>query len=263
MPSPRSQSQRKRRATVFQQELELFEEGTTPSHPNPNYAAFICEVGWTGTTMAEVNTRRKAGKGPGRGDSRTPTATTIATTSQTGRRAQEVAPEARAHIESLQKSMGSAFMPKLEQDIVAVARASPQSPKAGDHAQASTASVRCGQNSFEGSRWQMGSVQSGLAVGIQPRIRGLPQEAGGCYRRGEGEEAEAGGHSGARPDIRTSTTCRGDDAPKGAEAPELKFTEPVDLESDEELMKDAEMEHHKPTFGRVQNSPTRQADHQL
>ena len=32
---------------------------------------------------------------------------------------QEVAPEVRAHIESLQKSMGSAFAPKLEQDIVA------------------------------------------------------------------------------------------------------------------------------------------------
>ena len=126
----RSQSQRKRRATVFQQELELFEEGRRQAIRTPGvYAAFICEVGWTGTTMAEVNTRRKAGKGPGRGDSRTPTATTIATTSQTGRRAQEVAPEARAHIESLQKSMGSAFMPKLEQDIVAVARASPKAPK--------------------------------------------------------------------------------------------------------------------------------------
>lgn len=34
----------------------------------------------------------------------------------------EVAPEVKAHIESLQKSMGSAFTPKLEQDIIAAAK---------------------------------------------------------------------------------------------------------------------------------------------
>ena len=42
---------------------------------------------------------------------------------------QEVAREVRAHIESLQKSMGSAFAPKLEQDIIAAAKANPKGPK--------------------------------------------------------------------------------------------------------------------------------------
>ena len=51
------------------------------------YVAFFYEVGWTGTTMAEVNARRKAGKDPGGGESRTPPAGAIAAASQAGRRA--------------------------------------------------------------------------------------------------------------------------------------------------------------------------------
>ena len=42
---------------------------------------------------------------------------------------QEVAPEVRAHIESLPKSMVSAFTLKLEQDIIAAARAHPKGPR--------------------------------------------------------------------------------------------------------------------------------------
>ena len=41
----------------------------------------------------------------------------------------EVAPEVKAHIESLQKSMGAAFTPKLEQDIITAARANAKTPK--------------------------------------------------------------------------------------------------------------------------------------
>ena len=68
--------------------------------------------------------------------------------------------------------------------------------------------------------------------------------------------------------IRTSALQQGarEDVIDAPDVPEFKLTEPVDLESEEELMRDAELEHQpnaKPTFGRAHKSPTRQGDTQL
>ena len=93
-----------------QQGSEQCEEGRCQAIRVPGiYVAFIYEVGWTGATMAERITRRTAGKSPGGGASR---AFTTSSVSAPADELQEVAPEVKAHIGSLQKSMGAAFTPK-------------------------------------------------------------------------------------------------------------------------------------------------------
>ena len=181
-----------------------------------------------------------------------------------------MAPEVKAHIESLQKSMGAAFTPKLEQDIITAARANAKTPKLEiTHTDLNKASKPAINTMLpepvEGGGWHLDSAQPKLQLAYN-----LEHEDYHKKRKAAVEEVNVKKQKlmEIQDRIRASALhqAAGDEeAPAAPEVQELKFVEPVDVASDEELFKDAEMEKHqpRPTFGRAQTSPTRRADQQL
>ena len=130
---------------------------------------------------------------------------------------------------------------------------------------ASPQSIRCCQSPFEGGGWHLDSAQPKLQLAYN-----LEHEDYHKKRKAAVEEVNVKKQKlmEIQDRIRASALhqAAGDEeAPAAPEVQELKFVEPVDVASDEELFKDAEMEKHqpRPTFGRAQTSPTRRADQQL
>ena len=192
--------------TGCQQKPEQYQEGRGKAVRDPGiYAAFFYEVGWTGSTMAEIDTRWTACQSPGGGQSRTSTTTTVAASSQASRRVAGGGTRGQSSHRKLAEEHGVSICPKAGAGHHCRCQGQSQGPQAGDYAygpqqgQTGKKSVRCCQGSIERGRWQVVTVQPKPADGVQHRARGLPQEEGICLGGGESQEGTSKNASGHPP----------------------------------------------------------------
>ena len=257
----------------YQQRPEQCQEGRGQAVRYPGiYVAFLYEVGWTGSTMAEVDTRWTASQSPAGGQSRTSSTSAVAATSQTSRRATGGGARGSCPHRKPTEKYGVGIHAQVGAGHHCRCSGPSQGPQAGDHAHGPQQGQAAARNQYDAAKAHLKEVD-GKWVQFNPSLQmayNLEREDYRTKRESALEEVKAKRQKlvDIQERIRTSALQQGarEDVIDAPDVPEFKLTEPVDLESEEELMRDAELEHQpnaKPTFGRAHKSPTRQGDTQL